>query len=190
MNEISYYEEFADKFIIYIQTYLGKDYLIHYSINKTLDIIIEELNELTGKQIVSENIYIPKLKVDIVFAIHTKNEPAKLILVEAKYLNQLSLIDYSQLVGYLQVGKIIDLGLLLLIQKEYSTNKLSNAFQEIIRLKKLPMEWAVQLKPTSEKHQFQAGILYYIPNNGIDWINTSELNGISSFEELIVALKK
>lgn len=190
MNEISYYEEFADKFITYIQTYLGKDYIIHYSINKTLDTIIDDLRELTGKQIISENIYIPKLKIDIVFAIHRKNEPVKLILVEAKYLNQLRLIDYSQLVGYLQVGKIIDLGLLLLIQKEYSTNKLSNAFQEIIRLKKLPMEWVVQLKPSSEKHQFQTGILYYVPNNGIDWINTSELNGISSFEELIVALKK
>jgi hypothetical protein len=113
----------------------------------------------------------------------------KLILIEAKYLNQLSLKDYSQLVGYLQVAKNISLGLLLLIQKGHSSNKLSNDFQEIVSLKKLPMDWILNLKSVEEMFHFKTGIISYIPGNGVDWINTKELNGISSFEELVAQIK-
>jgi hypothetical protein len=112
-----------------------------------------------------------------------------LILIEAKYLNQLSLKDYSQLIGYLQVAKSISLGLLLLIQKGHSSNKLSNDFQEIVSKKKLPMDWVMNLKAIKEEFNFKTGIISYIPNNGIDWINTKELNGISSFEELVEQIK-
>ena len=36
-NEISYYEEFSKKFSQYLNTYLGEDYSVFYSCNKTLD---------------------------------------------------------------------------------------------------------------------------------------------------------
>jgi hypothetical protein len=54
-----------------------------------------------------------------------------------------------------------------------------------VRLKKLPMDWILNLKSFGEEHIFKTGIISYIPGNGIDWINTKELNGISSFEELV-----
>ena len=122
-NEISYYEEFSKKFSQYLNTYLRGNYSVFYSCNKTLDFIVSDLENQSGITIKEEGTYIPKLKVDIVFAIINPDEKVRLILIEAKYLSQLSLKDYSQLVGYLQVAKTIDLGLLLLIQKGMSPNK-------------------------------------------------------------------
>ncbi|MCE2961570.1 MAG: hypothetical protein ACK43K_04945 [Chitinophagales bacterium] len=189
MNEISYYKEFAEKFTSYLASYLGSEFEIYYSINKNLDSMVEDLEHQSNVAIANNDTYIPKLKLDICFAIINKSNDIKMILIEAKYLNQLSLKDYSQLVGYLQVAKNISLGLLLLIQKGHSQNKLSNDFQEIVSLKKLPMDWILNLKSVGEEHHFKTGIISYIPSNGIDWINTKELNGISSFEELIDQIK-
>ncbi len=189
MNEISYYKEFAEKFTSYLTSYLGSEFKIYYSLNKNLDSMVEDLEQQSKVTIANDNTYIPKLKLDICFAIINKTEDVKLILIEAKYLNQLSLKDYSQLVGYLQVAKNISLGLLLLIQKGHSPNKLSNDFQEIVSLKKLPMDWILNLNTFGEEHHFKTGIISYIPSNGIDWINTKELKGVSSFEELIDQIK-
>jgi hypothetical protein len=189
MNEIGYYQEFADKFSTYLISYLGADIKIYYSLNKNLDSMIEDLEQQSNVVISKNDEYIPKLKLDICFAIINKTDDVKLILIEAKYLNQLSLKDYSQLVGYLQVAKSINLGLLLLIQKGYSANKLSNDFQEIVSLKKLPMDWILSLKSVGEIYNFKTGIISYVPGNGIDWVNTKELNGISSFEEFVTLIK-
>lgn len=188
MNEISYYDEFSVKFSSYLKSYLPQSYSVYFSCNKTLDSIITDLEEMSGLSVRENDTYIPKLKVDIVFLISGVNIKPRLILIEAKYLNQLSLKDYSQLVGYLQVAKTIDFGLLLLIQKGLSVNKLSGDFQEIVRLKKLPMDWIINLKKSNENYQFKTGIINYTPGNGIDWIDTKELNGISSFDELAVIL--
>ncbi len=188
-NEISYYEEFSKKFSEYLNTYLGDSYRVFYSCNKTLDFMVLDLETQSGIEIKVEGSYIPKLKVDIVFSIINPSNRVRLILIEAKYLNQLSLKDYSQLVGYLQVAKTIDLGLLLLIQKGNSPNKLSNDFQEILRLKKLPMDWFIDMKKINEQYNFKTGIINYMPVGGIDWVDTAEINGISSFQELVEILR-
>lgn len=190
MNEISFYEEFSEKFSQYLNTYLGENYNVLYSCNKTLDVIVTELEKLSGTIIKEKGTYIPKLKVDIVFSVISPEKRVRLILIEAKYLNQLSLKDYSQLVGYLQVAKNIDLGLLLLIQKGHSVNKLSNDFREIIRLKKLPMDWFIDLKKINEFYFFRTGIINYQSAGLIDWIDTKDIGGISSFQELAIILKK
>jgi hypothetical protein len=189
MNEISYYNEFAGKFAAYLTSYLGEGSRIYYSLNKSLDNMVADLEQQANVTISPNGAYIPKLKLDICFAVINEIGAVKLILVEAKYLSQLSLKDYSQLVGYLQVAKSVSLGLLLLIQKGHSPNKLSNDFQEIVSLKKLPMDWILSLKSIKEEHHFKTGIITYIPGNGIDWIKTNELNGISTFEELVNQIK-
>jgi hypothetical protein len=190
MNEIAYYEEFSNKFSQYLKSYLNDSYSIYYSCNKTLDSIISDLEQLSGCSIREKDTYVPKLKVDIVFAICGADIKPRLILIEAKYLNQLSLKDYSQLVGYLQVAKSVDFGLLLLIQKGLSVSKLSGDFQEIVRLKKLPMDWIINLQKSNEIYEFKTGIINYTPGNGIEWIDTKELNGISSFDELTKLLSE
>lgn len=189
MNEIDFYKEFADKFLLYLESYLEDGYKVFYSQNKTLDNMILEIERKTGLTLLDPDKYIPKLKLDILIATISPNGKIKLILVEAKYLNQLSLQNYSQLIGYLQVAKDINLGLLLLIKKGYTPTKLSNDFQEIIRLKKLPMNWTMDLKEIKKKYNFKTGIIYYSPSGIIDWINTKEIGGISSFEEFTELLK-
>ncbi len=109
--------------------------------------------------------------------------------MEVKHLNQLGLAEYSQLVGYLQVAKDIKLGVLFIVLKPKSTSPLSNDFYEIIRTNNLPMGWKVILDKNKDTRDFKAGISYYVPNNGIEWIDTKELNGISSFEELAELMK-
>jgi hypothetical protein len=128
-----------------------------------------------------QNEYVPKLKLDVLFAFE-KGGQVHLILIEAKYLSQLALQNYSQLSGYLQVAKNISTGILVLINKGYSANRLSNDFSEIIQLEKLPMDWTQLVK--SKQYQFQTGIVTFQPGNGIEWIDTSELSGISSFQQL------
>jgi hypothetical protein len=189
INEVSFYEEFSKKFSQYLSSYLGNTFQVYYACNNTLDNLISNLENGSGIKIKPDDVYIPKLKLDIVFAICGENQDPRLILIEAKYLHQLSLKDYSQLVGYLQVAKTIELGLLLLIQKRGASNKLSNDFQEIVRLRKLPMNWMMSLQQINETHNFKTGIISFIPNNGIDWLDTKEISGISSFEELSVLLQ-
>jgi hypothetical protein len=189
INEVSFYETFSEAFSKYLKAYLGEGYRVYYSCNKTLDIIVADLEVLSSNPIKEEGTYIPKLKVDIVFGVFNQDQFLKLILIEAKYLSQLSLKDYSQLVGYLQVAKTIDVGLLLLIQKGMSINKMSNDLQEIVRLRKLPMDWFMNLKATSEQYNFKTGIIHFMSAGVIDWVDTTDIQGISSFKDLIDALK-
>jgi len=172
MKEIDFYEEFAQKFIKYLKGYLDDTYEIVYSQNKSLDSMINEVCDSFDIANPFPNQYIPKLKLDILFGIKNKGR-LHFILVEAKYLTQLSLKDYSQLTGYLQVAKNIGTGLLLLIVKGTSPSKLSSDFGEIIKLNKLPMDWEMNVK--GEKYSFKSGILTYLPGNGINWIDTSNL---------------
>jgi hypothetical protein len=60
-NEISYYEEFSKKFSQYLSFYLGGDYSVFYSCNKTLDFIVSDLEKQSGITIKEEGTYIPKL---------------------------------------------------------------------------------------------------------------------------------
>jgi len=187
MKEIDFYVEFSEKFIKYLRGYINQDFEIAYSVNKSLDSMISEVSDKLSARIEFENEYIPKLKLDILFAVK-KNDKVHLILFEAKYLKQLSLKDYSQLSGYLQVAKNISTGILLLIVKGSSPNKLSNDFNEIVKLKKLPMDWTQVV--SNNKYLFQTGIMTFQPGNGIDWIDSKMVNGISDYEELAIIIEK
>jgi len=187
MKEIDFYDEFSEKFITYLRGYINVDLEIAYSVNKSLDAMIKEVSNKLDAEISFENEYIPKLKLDILFAIKNKSK-THLILFEVKYLRQLSLKDYSQLSGYLQVAKNISTGILLLVVKGSSPNKLSNDFNEIIKLKKLPMNWIQNIK--DKQYLYKTGIIYFQPGNGINWIDSKRINGISNFEELALIINE
>lgn len=189
MNEVDYYESFSKKFKNYLQEFLGKDFRIYYSNNKSLDTVIKELQNLSGEKLIEDDVFVTNLKVDIVFAIFPPEGKCHLILIEAK-VTQLILKDYSQLVGYLQVAKFISLGLLLQIQKGRQNNRLSNDFQDIVQMKKLPMEWTIHIHNSKEEYGFHTGIITYLPGNGIDWVDTKDINGISSFDDLCAKIKE
>ncbi|NOX46747.1 MAG: hypothetical protein GXO89_07195 [Chlorobi bacterium] len=187
MKEIDFYPEICEKFSQYLMAYLPLSSEIKYSYNKLLSQMIAEINRKFEISDNGKTDYIPKLKLDILFGIKNKKaNDITYILLEVKHLSQLGLSEYSQLAGYLQVAQIIKLGVLFLVMKPQSKIALSNDFNEIIRTGNLPMKWRVLLnKQTNSKSlDFKTGICYYIPNNGIEWINTSDVEGISSFDAL------
>ena len=186
MKEIDFYPEICEKFRKYLLSELPDHAQIEFSYNKILPKMVEEIEEkFNCKSHLSEK-YIPSLQLDILFGVKVPNKEICFILFEVKYLNQLSLADFSQLVGYLQVAKEIKLGILLLVTKTPNINLLSKDFADIVLMKKLPMKWNLTLNEFSvtKRYEFETGICSYIPNNGIDWKNTNEVGGIYSFEDL------
>lgn len=186
MKEIDFYPEISEKFKEYLLSYLPPNTQIEFSYNKPLPKMIEEIeNKLNYKSHLSDK-YIPALQLDILLGVLIPNKEIQFILFEVKYSHQLSLANFSQLVGYLQVAKEIKYGISLLVTKNPSSNILSNDFAEIILMKKLPMKWTLQIDEdfTQKQYEFETGICYLVPNNGIDWKNTEDICGIYSFENL------
>lgn len=186
MGEIDFYPELCEKFKNYLLSYLPDESKIAYSYNKTLPLMLSEIHQQLKEQIIIAEQYVPTLKLDILLAVKVPNKDVRLILFEVKYLNQLSLADFSQLVGYLQVAKGIEIGILLLVTKSPTKNALSNDFSDIVLMENLPMEWTLIVKEMeiNNEYTFKVGICYYVPYNGIEWINTKKLAGISSFNAL------
>ncbi len=191
MNEIEFYPELCLKLEKYLKSYSPVGTTIKYAYNSNLTNLVAVIErEFNLKSSLSLS-YLPNLKLDILFGIKLPNKTdIDYILFEVKYLKQLGLAEYSQLVGYLQVAKQIRIGILLLVLKYPSASQLSNDFSEIINMKDIPMEWQLVFDNSKNDYKFNAGICYYVPNNGIEWINTIDVNGISSFENLTSLLNE
>lgn len=185
-KEIEYYPEVCVKFTRYLQDTLGEDYKITYSLNKSL---VEMVNEIhRNLELDSPTDYFSSLKTDIAFGVLSPSNQLSLLLLEVKRGKSLSLMNFSQLVGYLQVAKHIRLGILLLVQEGAGASPLSTDFSSIIDVGQLPAEWRVEITKSQESYNFQAGICMYTPGNGIDWVNTTTCNGLSSWDDLKLAL--
>lgn len=181
MKETDFYLEISEKFKQYLLLYLPDDSQIEFSCNKILPKMVEEIESKFRCQSYLSRKFIPALHLDILFGVKVPSGKIKFILFEVKYLNQLALAEFSQLVGYLQVAKEIKIGILLLVCKNPNTNPLSNEFSEILLMKELSMKWTMTVQ---KEYEFETGICSYIPNNGIEWIETGEVSGICSFEDL------
>lgn len=186
MKEIDFYPEISEKFKKYLLSYLPPNTQIEFSYNKTLPRMIEEIEGKLNCKSHLSNKYTPALQLDILLGVLLPNKEIQFVLFEVKYLNQLSLADFSQLVGYLQVAKEIKYGISFLVTKSLNPNILSNDFAEIILMKKLPMKWTLQIEEdfTQKQYEFETGICYLVPDNGIDWKNTEDICGIYSFDDL------
>lgn len=187
MKEIDFYPEICEKFSNYLITYLLESSEIQYSYNQSLPQMIAEIKHKFGITESEDTEYVPKLRLDILFGVKIKkSDKITYLLLEVKYLNQLGLSEYSQLAGYLQVAQNIKIGILFLVMKPKSNSALSNDFNEILKTHNLPMQWKMLIdkQTKQQENDFKTGISYYVPNNGVEWINTTEIKGISSFKEL------
>jgi hypothetical protein len=186
MGEIDFYPELCTKIEQYLRFYLPVETKISYAYNKHLLNMVTEIDEKIGEKSEIANDYLPLLKLDILFGIKLPDKETIFILFEVKYGNQLTLSDVSQLIGYLQVAKNIEIGILLLVVKTKQNNMLSNDFSEIVQMRNLPMEWQVLLegKDGTRRHNFEIGICNFVPNNGIDWLEIKEAKGIKNFKDI------
>jgi hypothetical protein len=182
MKEVDFYEPFALRFKFHISSVLKEGIWVDYACDGYLDTLLRLIQRSTGKELISDNTYIPKLKLDIVFAFGSI-KGVLFLLVEAKYATTLSLVNYSQLLGYLSVAHFIDFGLLLLIRKKVG-GVFSSDLQEILDLGSLPLQWSASYFQNSKQIDYHCGIVSYTHGNGIDWENTDSINGLSSFHRL------
>lgn len=186
-QEVEFYPEICEKFNKYLLSCLPAESEIAFSYDKLLPKMVQEIeSKLNGVSVFSGR-YIPLLKLDILFGIKHNDDPIKFILLEVKYSDMLTLANYSQLVGYMQVAKQIKAGILFLVDKGRSVNYLSTDFSNILLTDNLPMTWNMSLGELAQ-YQFRSGICNYRPNSNIIWKYTTDLCGISSYKELLDSL--
>ena len=189
MKEIDFYPDIARKFKQnIISKYPNLD--VAFSYNKELPQMVNEVENTLSFESCCKGAFVPKLKLDILFAIRNQlNNKSKLILFEVKYAKDLSLSNYSQLLGYLQIAKKIDTGVLFLVNKGgRSTNGFSNDFTEIVQANVLPMNWSVtECNDCTERH-FQTAICQWYQGGRLMWTDASLLRGLSSIDELLYDL--
>ncbi len=187
MREQDFYPKLCEIFSENLLEYLPRGSRIVYSYDKSLNIMVSEIQNKLESEDDDFGEYIPKLKIDILFGIKIPDRSkTRYILFEVKYLNQLNLSHLSQLVGYLQVTKNIKHGILLLVAKDYAGNQVSNDFKELIQMRYIPMDWKLTFSEleVSPTYSFKTGISWYLPGDGVEWENTADILGITSFEDL------
>jgi hypothetical protein len=182
-KEIEYYPEICEKLEKYLSTCLGPGCPVAFSSNGLLPKLVSEIHEKLG--VPRLRTYYPDLKVDILCGVKIGNEKISLCLIEVKRGSSLRLLNFSQLVGYMQVAKHIKIGLLLLVNEgSVGTSPLSSDFSSIIDTGNLPADWETMLRNTRESFSFRVGICTYLVNNGIDWVSSENCHGISGWEML------
>lgn len=186
-REIDYYGEICQKLTKHLSTYLGPEHFFAFSMNGNLPNLVSQIHEKLDVQ--PTRTYFPELKVDILLGIKLREAKISFCLIEVKKGNSLKLMDFSQLVGYMQVAKHIKVGLLLLVNDgSVGTSPLSSDFSTIIDTRNLPADWKTVLRHTGESFSFRVGICSYLVNNGIDWISSENCYGISDWDKLIKSL--
>lgn len=185
LREVQYYPDICKKIQKYISDLLGGAHQIAFSINKPLPDMVKEIESELGIKSDFSDDYIPRLQLDILFGIAGNDGKVKLCLVEVKRAKNLNLMNYSQLVGYMQVAKKINTGLLWLVTPEHSANPISNDFNEIISMRKLSASWDMVCRSSAETFSFETGICAYMVVNGIDWVPLDACGGVSSWSALV-----
>ena len=180
--EIAYYPEICTKMGKYLDDVFRGLNNFADSQNKQLNLMIAEIHSKLG--VSRSDLFYPPLKTDIAFGIEFPNDQLSPFLIEVKRGKTLSLIDYSQLIGYLQVARHIRVGLLMLVNEGSRASQLSNDFKELIDIQQLVFDWSMTSHTTGEINSFRTGICVYTPGNGIDWIDSRHSNGISDWETL------
>lgn len=184
-KETDYYNEIALKIIKYLQGLSGNEYQFAYAENNYLPSLVKEIESKLGGKTTYNSEYIPNLKLDILMGVKKTNyNHISLILFEVKLLESLSLIEYSQLLGYLMVSTKIPIGILFLVAKTGSKAPLSRELNDLISLNLLPMDIVSKIN-NDITFPVKSGICYYHPGNGIYWIDTNKIQGISNYEQFI-----
>lgn len=184
--EIKYYPEICEKMGKYLNDCFSDSNKFADSQNKQLNIMIKEIHEKLG--IPKMEIFYPPLKTDIAFGIQFPENILSPLLMEVKRGKSLSLIDYSQLVGYMQVARHIKVGILMLVNEGSNASQLSGDFKSLIDIQQLIFEWTMISTISGETNYFRTGICVYTPGNGIDWIDSKHCGGISDWETLKYSL--
>lgn len=193
MQESDFYQEIADKLMHEIGYALPMAdeplaCVVHNRQYPSLTEMVGQIESVLGAPSGFNKEYVPRLRVDLV-AGFKKQGRTSLCLFEVKYADSLNLMDFSQLIGYMNVAKHIKAGVLLLVQKSAGKAMLSNDFSSILDLGNAPLNVRSVIKSAAKtpEFSFNIGILKLVPDNGFEWCNTEKHCGISNFDDLVGA---
>jgi hypothetical protein len=131
----------------------------------------------------------PGILTDILVGISCGDGNLRLALIEVKGpAKSVGLTDYSQLVGYLQVAELIQVGALLLIENDSSASRVSSELKKVINSGRLLLKWTVLSRNNEDVREHQTGICSCGNSGLIDWEETSTIGGLSTSSQFVMAL--
>jgi hypothetical protein len=184
-REIDFYGEVIDRFKSHIEEFLPSN-LELVGLHNQLPLC----GDFGGMMRVLEkrfsvnlrNHYFPRLKIDALLASKDQENRIRMIMIEVKYGNPLRLIDYSQLIGYLQIAKVCIGGALVLVaDKKIET--ISTDFLKVIELRQVDLAWRVSQPHDDHVYEFKAGLALCDIGNGTHLLDTRNNFGIAEWSE-------
>lgn len=190
-NERSHYNALGSIFEIEVRSSLGSDWSVCCVNNNGPSNLRDQVDQIC-RQLglpLSGNLF-PAILTDVVLGATNGDEKLRLAMIEVKGpAKSVGLGDYSQLVGYLQVARLIEVGALLLIEQGAIPSPVSGDLKKLINSGRLLVNWRVSSTVSEEHRNFIAGICSYAPGGFIDWIDLKSMSGISSWRDLANAIK-
>lgn len=189
-RETDYYEEVIKRFMANIREHLPSSWRViglHNQMAQCSDLNAMMKQLEIAFSIKLEDTYFPRLKVDALIASCDPQSRIRLLLIEVKYGNPLKLIDYSQLIGYLQISKFCLGGALVLVADE-DIETVSLDFLKVIELRQVSFSWKLTLPPEQKGFEFQTGIFLCEVGNGTHLMDTRANFGISDWPTLVQLL--
>ncbi|GHV16382.1 hypothetical protein AGMMS49938_16350 [Fibrobacterales bacterium] len=190
MKETDFYLEVAEKLK---REFTTDDLDVAYAIGgeKNLDAVVKDIQSQKKHKIDFAKIaYVPKIRIDILFSIrNNKTKETTPLLLEVKYAEQLKLMDYSQMVGYLHTSGFINNGILVLVPKPSKSNVLSNDLSELLALNAIHFHYQEQNADGSNLRNIRTGMMTYDPGgrfrNPLGEPNQRHLGNMEILKEFI-----
>lgn len=189
LKEIDFYQEISEIVAELLEIHLPPTHRVAYTHNqrdtKTLNTMVRDLERQLGLE--HSDHYWPDLSVDALVGVSSPEAKVQYIVLEIKYQNAVSLMEFSQLVGYLQVGRHVQFGLLISVVQP-GKSAISGAFKREVSSGALPMSWRMIDRSNERSSQFDSGIVTYPIGGQARFVDSSASMGISSPEALAKAL--
>lgn len=185
-KEVDFYQQVVDRFVKHLSDGLPNGYRIFGLHNQ-----MPNCSDLTGMIRTLENLigckpferYFPRIKIDCLIAVADKSNRVRVMMLEVKYGNPLRLIDFSQLIGYLQISQFCALGSLVLVS-DSNQETTSADFQKLIDLSEMDLSWTVQGSGGGFQ-SYSVSILRLDVGGGTQFVDTTHTYGLSSWQEIL-----
>lgn len=186
-KETDYYGRICSRVESHLSTALGAGFKIAAVDNKTAPTLKDQVSQICSRLgIESQGDRYPQIRTDITFGVIGSSNELRLGIIEVKGpAKTVGLSEFSQLIGYLQVAQFIEVGVLMLIVDQMPTTILTSDLSSVISTGRLAAKWTVFL--ASDKNRvfnYETGICAYEIDGSIDFVNTSGIDGFSSWLDI------
>ena len=183
-KETDYYGRICQKIELHLSTAIGPDFRVAAADNTTFPTLKDQVASICRRLgVKSLSDQFPQIRTDICFGVLDRSNNVKFGIIEVKGpAKTVGLAEFSQLIGYLQVAQTIEIGLLLLIVNQLPPSILTADLSDVINTGRLAAKWTVLLGSDENRRlNYETGICSYEIDGSIDFVNTSGIDGFSSW---------